>query len=742
MTARGNGLFYYDEKNNRFQEYHHDNSKLKSLPFDLTTCLYIDRSQNLWIGIDGGGVAQLDLKPPKFNLFPLSEGDYPVLNDYFTKCFYEDEKTRTWFGTHTNGLNILDHTTGSLTNYHHEPGNPRSLPGNMVAGIVKDKDGNLWVGSSGGISLVDKKEGTFTTIRINGIPPLHPDRNIFVYKIIQLKNGDLLAATFFGLVRIIKQKNGSYEGFYFNNDPYLKAITTDVVEMPDGTIYSSITNVGLHELTAQGEGYSVSNIFLKGLDLRSIRIDETNTDYLWIASGIGLFHFNTKTKSFRLWNETDGLANSYVYGSLDDGKGGLWISTNGGLSYLDLKTKTFNNYSYQDGLQSNEFNTQAFYKSPSGKFYFGGIKGFNWFVPASTIKNMQAKPGVAITSIRIGDRFFERDSAFAGHPEIELKYDNNDIDFHFAALDFTRPEANKIQYMLQGWDGNWVTTSAKSVRYANLLPGQYTFRIKASNAEGMWSDEEKILITIEAPFWKRTWFLLIVSFLLLVAVISLTYWFTQQKAKQKLQLLEKRLAIDAERNRISADMHDEIGSSIMHIALVGDQIQKQEKTMEEVKTDVQTITVTAHRLVQTMSEIIWALSPQNETLENLLAYIREKSQQYFEPFDTSFTISFPDEIPVLKLSNAERRNLYLVTKELLSNAMKHAQASSITLRLLITEKEFCFIVSDNGTGMSEKGARAGSNGIRNLTKRMKDISGTIEWLSGNPGTEVKYCLPK
>ena len=100
ITTRGKGLYCYDEKNNLFMEYHHDNSKIKSLPFNLTTCLFIDRSENLWIGIDGGGVARLDLKQPKFNLFPLSEGDYSILNDYFTKCFYEDEKERIWFGSH------------------------------------------------------------------------------------------------------------------------------------------------------------------------------------------------------------------------------------------------------------------------------------------------------------------------------------------------------------------------------------------------------------------------------------------------------------------------------------------------------------------------------------------------------------------------------------------------------------------------------------------------------------------
>jgi len=741
MTAEGNGLFYYDEKHDRFQEFHHDNSKLKSLPFNLTTCLYIDRSQNLWIGMDGGGVAKLDLKQPKFNLFPLSEGDYPILNDYFIKCFYEDEKGRTWFGTHTNGLNILEHETGTLVNYQHKKNNPTSIPGNIVSAIVKDREGNMWIGGSGGFSIFDERKGTFKTIKLNGLSKLSPNRSIFGYKMIQLKNDDLLAGTLIGLVRIVKQKNGSYEGSYFSDDPYTQAITTDVVELPNGTIYGTLTNVGLHEFALHAGKYKVINIFLRGLDLRSVQIDEENAEWLWISTGIGLIHFNTRTKEYKLWNEKDGIANSYVYGLLEDGKKGFWVSTNGGLSYFNKKTGQFENYTYQDGLQSNEFNTQAFYKSPAGIFYFGGIKGFNWFKSAS-LNNKPIKPTAAITKIEIGDQVFEKDSNFIKDRFIRVAYDNNDFNFRFAALDYTRPEANKVQYILEGWEKSWVTTSAKSVRYANLLPGQYTFRVKASNADGIWSNEEKILITIKAPFWKRTWFLLGSALLALLTIVFITYRIVQQKAKRKLQLLERRVAIDEERNRISADMHDEIGSSIMHIALVGEQIQKQEKSITEVKTDVQTITVAANKLVQTMSEIIWALSPQNETLENLLAYIREKSQQFFEPFDITFTISFPDEVPSLRLTNAERRNLYLVTKELLNNAMKHANATSVNLSLHVSEKEFCFTVADNGIGMNEKIVRIGSNGIRNLKKRMLDIHGTIEWLPGNPGTIVKYCLSR
>jgi signal transduction histidine kinase len=141
-----------------------------------------------------------------------------------------------------------------------------------------------------------------------------------------------------------------------------------------------------------------------------------------------------------------------------------------------------------------------------------------------------------------------------------------------------------------------------------------------------------------------------------------------------------------------------------------------------------------------MSEIIWALNPQNDTLENLLAYIREQSQQHFDPFDIQFNICFPDEVPLIKLSNEERRNLYLVTKELLNNALKHAEASVISLSFFVNKNQLCFLVKDNGIGIRQN-LRAGTNGIRNLKKRMNDVGGSIEWKSIQQGTEVNYTMP-
>ncbi|MEO7047508.1 MAG: histidine kinase, partial [Ferruginibacter sp.] len=205
--------------------------------------------------------------------------------------------------------------------------------------------------------------------------------------------------------------------------------------------------------------------------------------------------------------------------------------------------------------------------------------------------------------------------------------------------------------------------------------------------------------------------------------------------------LEKRIAVDEERNRISADMHDEIGSGITHIALISELIQTQQKNPAELKKDINVIATSARKLVQTMSEIIWALNPHNDTLENLLAYTREQAHQYFEPLKMQFNINFPDIVPDIKLSNVQRRNLYLVTREALNNAMKHSGADTIELKVDITKTSVYFYVTDNGKGMNEINNNHSSNGIRNMKKRIKDIGGTIEWLTNDNGLVVKYCLP-
>jgi signal transduction histidine kinase/streptogramin lyase len=739
FTSRGNGLFNYNEKSRLFENYHHDNSKLKSLPFDISTCLYIDRGNNLWIGIDGGGVARLDLKEPKFNLFPLSEGDYHVLKDYFTKCFFEDDAGNIWFGTHNSGLNIYNPVTGALQNFQHKEGDNTTLPGNIVSAFLKDREGNMWVGNSGGISLFDVKKHIFKTIPIQNQPKIFPKLNVFVFKLIQLKDGDILAATLMGLVKIKKSPAGNYIGLYLDADPYMQSNVVDVVEMPDQSIYAAVSGIGLYHAKPAGTMYKHFETYLPGIDLRSIRKDEKDAGWFWIGSGMGLIHFNTATGKYRVWDEKNKMPNAYVYGSLEDEKHNLWISTNKGLCYFNRAANTFESYSYLDGLQSNEFNTQSFYKSKTGNFYFGGIKGFNWFKPVNRAQ-ITVKPSAAITRIEINGEVFKKTIPHFVNQQITVPYNKNDFNIQFAALDYTRPEANKIQYILQGWDNKPVITYNRSVRYSHLLPGSYTFKIKVANTYGVWSNEERVFIHIMAPYWQRAWFYIVAGLLLLGIIIYITYMLSQVKIKRRLNELEKIQAIDAERNRISRDMHDEIGSGLTHIALLSDLIQTHHAAELSIKTDVNSISTAARRLLESINEIIWALNPQNDTLESLLVYTREQMQQYFEPFELRLQIDFPDPVPPIKLTNEQRRNLYLVTKEALNNIMKHANATLVELSCNVKYGQIHFTVKDNGTGLPEKTVKASCNGLKNMLKRMQDIGGDIKFINDNEGLTVSYIF--
>jgi ligand-binding sensor domain-containing protein/signal transduction histidine kinase len=738
FTSRGDGLFCYEAEKKVFRRYTRDNSKIKSLPFDITTCFFIDRSDNLWIGFDGAGVSRVDLKPPKFNIFPLSEGDHPILKDYFIKCFYEDEQKNIWFGTHNSGLNIFSPATGTLRNFQHKKGDRHSLPGNIVGSIVKDKQGNIWVGSSGGISLLDVKTGIFTTIPIKGLPSRNSGLRVLVNKIIDLQDGSLLAATFFGLVKIVKNETGDFSAFLLEKSRSSGTIA-DVMEMHDKTIYIAMPFNGMFSVRQNGETYDIISGFFKGMDIKSISRDEVNDNYLWICTGTGLMHFNTKTYKYRLWNEHSKLPDNYLYGSLEDGDHNLWISTNRGLSYFDRQTGNFENYTFQDGLQSNEFNTQAFYKGRSGTLYFGGIKGFNW-INTNTISNSAPKCRAAITKIEINDSSYSKTNAFFSNQQIEVAFDKNDFYFAFAALDYSRPDANKIQYKLEGWDTKWVNTSARSVRYSKLLPGKYTFKIRASSDHNNWGDEESVFIYVRPPFWKLTWFIVTMIILLTGMVIYGTYLFMQRSVRKKVRELEKQHAIDAERDRISRDMHDEIGSGLTHIALLSELIKTQQKGAFGIQKEISIISDSARKLVTDISEIIWALNSHNDSLENLLSYTREQMQRIFENLAMELKIDFPDAVPHIRLTNEQRRNIYLVTKEALNNAIKHGDKGVIMLGCFVNGSYILFSVRNNSHVQDTNRIQGSGNGMRNMRKRIQDIGGTIEFINEEHEFTVRYTF--
>lgn len=455
------------------------------------------------------------------------------------------------------------------------------------------------------------------------------------------------------------------------------------------------------------------------------------TPVLWIASEKGLIAYNENTKHYKVFDETSGLANSYIYSILDQDDSSLWISTNNGLANVhvsygkgdDIKA-TFTNYSVKDGLQSNEFNTGSYYKDHNGILYFGGIAGINWFDPAKMNANhFKARP--AISAICINDSLYAGDTAIYVQ-QITVPYDRNTISFTLSALEFTRPGQNVFSYKLEGSDKDWVSTTNDNVRYSNLPPGTYHFLLRVSNNDGVWNNDPlQLTITVLPPWWHTWWFTL---FLLLVSVLIIylsVRFYVRQKIKVRTKELEQQQALYLERLRISKDVHDDLGSGLSKISLMAAIAQKKTAGNAPLNNDIQHISTVSKELVDNMRDLIWVLNPENTTLEQLVSRLREYCADYLENIPVSITLSFPASVPDIRISREVQRNIFLTVKEAVNNCIKHADASALSISLTIDATQMSIEITDNGRGFDTIQIKGGGNGLRNMKQRITSIGGSF-----------------
>jgi signal transduction histidine kinase/streptogramin lyase len=411
-------------------------------------------------------------------------------------CVYEDSTGVLWIGTIGAGLDKFDRETGIFRNYRARPNDPSSLSSNSIVVIFEDSRGKFWVGTlGGGINIFERETEHFHTFRnIPDDPASLSDNGVWC--IYEDRDGVLWIGTGNGGLNTFNRKTETFTRYRSNlNDP--ASLSSD--------------------------------------NIRSIYQDPTGI--LWLGTyGGGLNKFDPrKGVCTRHYREKHGLPNDVVYGILPDDQGYLWLSTNKGLSKFDPRTETFKNYTPMDGLQSNEFNGGACYKSKSGEMFFGGVNGFNAFYP-DEVKDNRNIPPIVITDFQIFNQSvgIGGDSPLQKHitetNEIKLSYKENAFSFKFVALDYTIPGKNQYRYMMEGFDKDRIFTDAsrRFASYTNLDPGEYIFRVKGSNNDGVWNEKgTSIKIIITPPFWQTWWFRLLgiiaISFLILTVYKIRTY---------------------------------------------------------------------------------------------------------------------------------------------------------------------------------------------------------------------------
>jgi signal transduction histidine kinase len=473
---------------------------------------------------------------------------------------------------------------------------------------------------------------------------------------------------------------------------------------------------------------------------------------LWIGTdGGGLNRLNTVTEQFTSLTTKDGLPNNVVYSILTDTSLQLWMSTNNGLIRFDPRTNDIAAYDAQDGLQSNEFNRNEYYKTGDGKFYFGGIYGYNAFYPSQILKNT-IPPIVVITEFRLfnnpvigGDLSSVLNRSITETDSIVLEYTDNMFSFQFAALDYNAPKKNRYAYQLAGFNSDWINANtARIATYTNIDPGTYVFRVKASNSDGVWNEEgTNIVVTVLPPFWMTWWFR---GFLVLIFVSTgpTIYYFrvSQLKREQRRQQEVSRMLIEsqeAERKRIAQEMHDSLGQELLVIknrAVMGlktaGEDSKEKRQLEQI-SDGATNVLT---LVRTLSH---GLRPPEldrlgvtETIRSILSNVREASN-----------MTLHAELDVIDgmIKKEDEINLIRILQEALNNIEKHSGASVIDISIKCEQRHIAFTIKDNGKGFAADTVKHGI-GLAGISERVRILHGAIAITSAPAeGTMISIDIP-
>lgn len=699
--------------------------------------LYIDRSENLWVGTEGDGVFKLDIKPPKFFCYRSSASAAAGNKLLMVKSLYRDEWGKIWIGTYGKGMLVYD----PLSKKSEEVLLPFPVKTIFISPIMKDSSG--YIIAAGGDRVMWLEPRTRKVARQVQLPPVDASSNnpAEVYSMVEWKKNHYIVATNIGLycINAATQPATAVSPNYFHYC-MLGAWGYNLTMAPNGDMYFG-ARAGYYRVRITGDtALSIVDTAFRNLSVRHF-YKSKSSPILWMASEQGLIAYNETNRNFKVFDESSGLLNSYVYAILPENDSSLWISTNQGISRVRVQyggdlSISVTNFTAKDGLQSNEFNTGAFYKGGDGTMIFGGISGINWFNPKE-IKFNQHKAVPAVAAIFVNDTLHASDTAAFIHT-VELPYNKNTISLSLRALEYTGTGATLFAYKLEGLDKGWVYTSGDKVRYPNLLPGEYTFLLKAANNDGVWNEEPlQLKVIIHPPYWQTWWFRISVALGIVSLIALVIRYYIKQRITRKTIELEKQQALNLERLRISKDMHDDLGAGLSKISLMAELAQSNK---EGVDKEIKYISTVSKDLIDNMRDLIWVLNPENTTLCDLIARIREYSSDYLEGMEVDVLFDFPEPVSDLQISREAQRNIFLTVKEAINNIVKHAGAKTIWLTLQLNGRDLRVSIQDDGRGFDQAQV-TGGNGLRNMKHRIETLGGTFDILPGEKsGTTLIFVI--
>lgn len=717
------------------------------LPDNRVTCWCQDREGNIWVGMERGGLARL--RKRQFQIVGGSLNNVPVA----TVC--EDGLSNIWIGTFGNGLNLWH--DGRFHHFKLPEGANRSA----FFSACPDAQNRLWLSADHEDLFVMNTNRVFHRVdSLHGVKVIFADSRGRIW----LGRYGQLTCLDHGKTRNFNEHNG-----------FVHTTVRALAEDPQGNIWIGGDNGVLYKFADGKFSAFKPDDSLHNHAIWSLRADSDGTIWAGTFRG-GLLRFNDG--KFTRYTKKDGLPDNIICQIVDDGLGDLWFGSHKGVFHIakssfyafdhgDIPSLPCVTFGLADGLPTLECSggyQPSAWRAHDDRLWFATVKGAVSVDPRRIHPNLLPPP-VVIEGVTLDGKKMANEAGGwkmkdgVGTPStvhhspasLNLPPGRHNLNFDFTALSFTAPNKVRFRYQLVGFDNGWVDGGTKRVaHYGPLPPGNYKFRVIACNNDGVWNKTGASLSLTQRPFFWQTWWFALIAFLAGGAAIAGTVSYgATRRLNRKLEQFKQQRAIEMERERIARDIHDDLGAGLTQI-MFQSSLGKNEPP-ERMKTDLLQISETARDLVRTMDEIVWAINPENDTLEGLATYLGKYVQDFVTAAKLGCRLDLPAELPHIVVPAETRHNVYLALKEALNNVAKHASATEVLFQLQVQAGAFAFIIKDNGIGVtgeknnpdSQSADRISSgHGLRHLSGRLEAIGGSCV-VSSQPdrGTQVELIIP-
>lgn len=720
-------------------------SSLNNLENGKAISFYEDKITKglIWTGFNAGGLVRLVPVTKKFATNRLTASPLPSA---FVTSVIKDNSQQVWIGTPT-GLLKYDRSEKKYvailpTKYSKIRGSE-----DYINGLTPGPDGSIYFGTQSELFNIQKSGKDFKIVSYplpdevegNSMRTIVKDEAGRIYVILRYSIYEFIPdeKRFTALIKIEDQKKLLDRGFY------LSAFYSDT----DGNYWLG-TSSGLEyypkPVSAGGIRKPVS-FYHHPSDTNSLRnqnilsISQDRNRNIWLGTMNGLTRVVTEKskKRFLNYSSRNGLKNNVIYAIIPDSRTGhLWLSTNNGLTEFDPEGTAIATYDVHDGLQSNEFNSYASFRSADGEMFFGGIEGYTSFYPEQ-IRRDNSTPFVSITSLVLDGNKTISLSDKQQSNTIDLKYKDNTFTVNFIGLHYADPQKNQYAYQLEGFQKDWTYTgSSNRVNFSQVPPGQYIFRVKAANSDGVYNTAgDMFIININPPLYKTIWFYLIIA----VCITGILWGLHKYRLSMKLAQVRE---VEKIRRATAADFHDELGHKLTIISWFAEILKKKiSPEQADLRPHLDRIIDASGTLYHTMKDMLWAMDPDKDSVYDLYSQIREFGLELFDNTGVLFDAEeISNELKGKIISPAHKRHVLLIFKEVMNNSLKHAHSTHTHLDLVKDENRIKFRFRDNGTGFKMNGHNVG-HGLNNVKRRAHMILGEMSIHSEGDGTVAELDLP-